>query len=88
MNGDETQAVGEDLILDDGRVVVHQDLLHSHGRHLPKERDPAVPPSTPPSLDTGRQRPHPRTPDEQLTKNEQEECSATLQEHGLRQFSK
>ena len=29
MNGDEAQAVGEDLLLDDGRVVVHQDLLHS-----------------------------------------------------------
>jgi len=88
MNGDEAQAVGEDLILDDGRVVVHQDLLHSHGRHLPKERNPAVPPSTPPSPDTGRQRPHPRILDEKFTKNEQEECSATLQEHRLRQFLK
>lgn len=44
MNGDETQAVGKDLILDDGRVVVHQDLLYSHGRHLPKERRPCSPP--------------------------------------------
>lgn len=88
MNGDEAQAVGEDLILDDGRVVVHQDLFHSHGRHLPKERDPEVPPATPPCPDTGRPRPHSRILNEKFTKNEQEECSATLQEHCLRQFPK
>jgi hypothetical protein len=36
-DGDEPQAVSKDLILDYGRVVIHQDLLHGHCRHLPKE---------------------------------------------------
>lgn len=33
-DGDEAQSVGQDLILDDGCVVIDKHLLYSHGRHL------------------------------------------------------
>lgn len=53
VNGNEPQAMSKDLILDNGCVVVHQDLFHSHGWHLPEKitslifRDPTDSPSTP-----------------------------------------
>lgn len=37
MNGNEPQAMSKDLILDNGCVVVHQDLFHSHSWHLPNK---------------------------------------------------
>lgn len=37
MNRNEPQAMSKDLILDNGCVVVHKDLFHSHGWHLTKK---------------------------------------------------
>lgn len=81
MNGNEPQAMSKDLILNNGCVVVHQDLFHSHGWHLPKKTIIQL------------QRPY-RLPiyshfltwgdlflDEKFMRNEQEECSAKLQEN-------
>lgn len=80
VNGNEPQAMSEDLILDNGCVVVHQDLFHSHGWHLPNK---TIIYQDINSLlaDIGRERPLPlRILDENFT-NEQEKCSAEFQEN-------
>lgn len=65
MNGNEPQAMSKDLILDNGCVVVHQDLFHSHGWHLPNKTITHLPrphrfPIYPLPADTDRERPLPR----------------------------
>lgn len=42
MDGNEPQAMSEDLILHNGCVVVHQDFFHSHGWHLPNKTESLI----------------------------------------------